>query len=129
MTNSFSTEQFIKKYKAVFKKLTPVNSVIGEKVYFNMWGFKHLVFKGRHRRSTKVIVNRLLLIPLIIPTIKNASEVLETRIRKETIDGKRAEVTYYAIEAHVGRKSVRVRVVVRKVGKLGKCYFFSIMKY
>ena len=45
------------------------------------------------------------------------------------IDEKKVEVIYHALEARVGRKSVRIRVVVRKIGKLGKYYFFSIMKY
>ena len=61
MDNEFSVEEFITKYKTEFKKLIPVNSAVGEKIHFNMLGFKHLVFKGKHRRPTKVIVNRLLL--------------------------------------------------------------------
>jgi hypothetical protein len=127
---SNSTGNFIKKYKAQFNRLKTVKcAVIGEKVHFNMVGFKHLIYKGQHRRPTKVIFNRLVLIPLIIPTLKNASEILETRIRKETIDGKKIEVTYHALEAKVGQKSVHIRVVVRKVGQKGQFHFFSVMKY
>lgn len=130
MNEGLTTEDFVNKYKEVFGKLSPIkNNITGEPIFFNMVGFKHLIFKGKHRRATKVIVNRLILVPLIVPTIKNAPEILETRIRKETIDGKRIEVTYHALEAHVGKKSVRVRVVVRKVGKKGRLFFFSIMKY
>jgi hypothetical protein len=124
------TSEVIEKYKTEYSKLKPVHSkAIGEKVYFNITGFKHLIYKGRHRRETKVILNRLVLIPLIAPVINNCTEEQEIRIRKEIIDGKKASVTYYALEAFVGKDSVRVRVVTRKVGKKGKHHFQSIMKY
>ena len=94
-----------------------------------MFGFKHLIFKGKHRRDSKAIFNRLVLIPLIVPVIRNCDEEVEIRIRRETIDGKKIRVTYYALEARVGKDSVRVRVITRKVGTQGKHFFQSIMKY
>lgn len=124
------TKDLIMKYRAEYKKLKPVYSeAIGEKVHFNMPGFKHLIFKGKHRRQTTVIFNRLVLIPLIVPVIRNCPEEVEIRIRNEAVDGKKTKVTYYALEARVGKDSVRVRVVTRKVGERGKHYFQSIMKY
>lgn len=124
------TRELISKYRAEYKKLRPTYSkAIGDKVYFNMPGFKHLIFKGNHRRETADIFNRLVLIPLIAPVIHNCDEEKEIRIRNETVDGKKARVTYYALEAHVGKESVRVRVITRKVGEKGKHYFQSIMKY
>jgi hypothetical protein len=124
------TKDLITKYRAEYRKLQPVFSpAIKEKVYFNMPGFKHLIFKGKHRRETAAIFNRLVLVPLIAPVIHNCSEEVEIRIRKETIDGGKVSVTYYALEAHVGKDSVRVRVITRKVGTDGKHYFQSIMKY
>lgn len=124
------TKDLIAKYRGEYKKLKPIHSkAIGEKVYFNMPGFKHLIFKGKHRRETATIFNRLVLVPLIAPVIHNCSEEIEIRIRNEVVDGKKVKVTYYALEAHVGKDSVRVRVVTRKVGKEGKHYFQSIMKY
>lgn len=130
MSDRVTTSEYIGRYKAIYKTLKPIHSkAIGEKVYFNMPGFKHLIFKGKHRRETKAILNRLVLIPLIAPVIHNCHEEFEIRIRKEIIDGKKVEVTYYALEAHVGKDSVRVRVVTRKVGKNGQHYFQSIMKY
>ncbi len=124
------TGEFIGKYKSIYQSIRPIYSnAIGEDVYFNMPGFKHLVFKGSHRRDTKTILNRLVLIPLIAPVIHSCMEEVEIRIRKEIIDGQKTTVTYYALEAHVGKDSVRVRVVTRKVGENGKHYFQSIMKY
>jgi len=124
------TKDLIEKYRAEYKKLKPIRSkAIGEKVHFHMPGFKHLIFKGKHRRETAAIFNRLVLIPLIAPVIYNCQEEVEIRIRNEVVDGKKARVTYFALEAHVGKDSVRVRVITRKVGKEGKHYFQSIMKY
>jgi hypothetical protein len=124
------TKDLIAKYRGEYKKLKPIHSkAIGEKVYFNMPGFKHLIFKGKHRRESAAIFNRLVLVPLIAPVIHNCTEEVEIRIRKENVDGKKVKVTYYALEAHVGKDSVRVRVITRKVGKDGKHYFQSIMKY
>ena len=125
-----TTQDLINKYRAEYQKITPIfSSAIGEKVYFNMPGFKHLIFKGKHRRETKAIFNRLVLVPLIIPVIKNCAEEKEIRIRREVIDGKKVQVTYYGLEAHVGKDGVRVRVVTRKIGSKGKHYFQSIMRY
>jgi len=130
MSERITTGELIAKYKATYQSLKPVHSkAIGDTVYFNMPGFKHLIFKGKHRRETAAIFNRLVLVPLIAPVIHNCDEILETRIRKEMVDGKKVEVTYHALEAHVGRDAVRVRVVTRKVGDKGQHYFQSIMKY
>lgn len=124
------TKDLIARYRTEYKKLKPIYSkAIDEKVYFNMPGFKHLIFKGKRRRETAVIFNRLVLVPLIAPVIHNCEEEVEIRIRNEIIDGKKVRVTYYALEAHVGKDSVRVRVVTRKVGEKGSHYFQSIMKY
>lgn len=125
-----STKDMVAKYRAEYVNLKPIYSkAIGDEVHFNMFGFKHLIFKDKHRRGTKVIFNRLTLVPLIAPVINNCDEEVEIRIRREVINGKKVKVTYYALEAHVGKNSVRVRVITRKVGEKGKHYFQSIMKY
>ncbi|MCL2680782.1 MAG: hypothetical protein FWF11_04900 [Coriobacteriia bacterium] len=125
-----STKDLIAKYRAEYRKLTPVHSTaIGEKVHFNMQGFKHLIFKGKHRRPNKALLNRIVLVPLIVPVIKNCNEEVEIRIRRETVDGKQVRVTYYALEAVIGKNKCRVRVITRKVGEKGKHYFQSVMKY
>jgi len=114
MNDRIVTSEYIDKYKAIYKTLKPIRSkAIGDKIYFNMPGFKHLIFKGKHRRETNAILNRLVLIPLIALVIHNCNEEVETRIRNEIIDGKRIKVTYYALESQVGKEGVRVRVVTR----------------
>lgn len=71
----------------------------------------------------------MILVPLIRPVIRKSLEVTETRIRTELLKSKETKATYKAIEARVGRKSTRVRVVVKKIGENGKYYFQSVMKY
>ena len=123
-------KDIIEKYRSEYKKISPTYSkAIGDKIHFNMYGFKHLIFKGKHRRENKAIMNRLVLIPLIVPVIRNCDEEIEIRVRRETIDGKRVRVTYHALEALVGKSNARVRVVTRKVGEKGSHFFQSIMKY
>lgn len=130
MAERIPTRELVAKYKATYMLLKPLKSpAIGEMVHFNMPGFKHLIFKGGHRRETKAIFNRLVLVPLIAPVIHNCDEIVETRIRREFIDGKKIQVTYHSLEAYVGKDSVRVKVVTRRVGEKGKNYFCSIMKY
>jgi hypothetical protein len=125
-----STEEMIKHYRALYAGISSVfSAAIDEEIHFNISGFKHLIYKGKHRRKADAIRGRLILIPLIVPVIRNCSEEKEIRIRREVIDGKRVRVTYYALEAHVGKEEVRVRVVTRKIGDRGKHFFYSVMKY
>jgi len=128
--NELKINDVINRYKTHYKAIKPTKScAIGDKVYFNMPGFKHLIFKGGHRRPNSVVYDRLVLIPLIVPVIRNCEEEVEIRIKREIINGKSIKATYYALEARVGKSEARVRVVTRKVGEKGKHYFQSIMKY
>jgi hypothetical protein len=121
---------FIDKYRELYKKNRPLLSpALKQEIHFNSEGFNHLLFKGGKKRTDKAIINRLPLVPLAIPVIKNCKKTLEIRSRKETIKGKDVSVKYYSLEANVGKSSTRVRVVIRKIGKNGNYNFFSIMKY
>lgn len=125
-----TTEEMIIYYRSIYSGISPIYSkAIQDTIYFSMSGFKHLVYKGKHRRTNAALRGRLVLIPLIIPVIKECKEEQEIRIRRERIDGKNVRVTYYALEAHVGKANALVRVVTRKVGEEGKHYFHSVMKH
>ncbi|MBQ3296749.1 hypothetical protein IJH01_01285 [Candidatus Saccharibacteria bacterium] len=128
--NELPISQIINKYKSSYKKFKPIYSpALNQDIQFSMPGFKHLIFKGKHRRPNKVIYSRMVLIPLIKPVIRKCNEITEIRNTTETIKGKRLKVQYYALEARVGKSSTRVRVVVKKIGKNGEYYFQSVMKY
>ena len=130
MKNQSNIGEIIDRYKITYQKFKPTfSAALNDKVFFNMAGFKHLVFKNKHRRTNKVIYSRMVLIPLIRPVIRKCKHETETRVRNEIIDGKEVKVTYKALEAKVGKSATRVRVVVKKVGQKGNYYFQSIMKY
>ncbi len=121
--------KLIQDYKEKYSQINPIMSpALKQKVYFNMAGFKHLIFKGPRRRSNRDIINRLTLIPLIPPVIKNANHITETRVSYKLVRGKSMRITFYSIEAGVGKSNVIVKIVVRKIGEKGNLFFYSIMK-
>jgi len=125
-----SMKEYIARYRKEYNKIVQIKcSALSSSVKFSSVGFKHLIFKGSHRRTNRVIKNRLKLIPLAVPVLKNSFEITETRIKKETHYGAVKEVKYEALEAVVSKSRVRVRVVVRTIGKSGQLQFYSIMKY
>jgi hypothetical protein len=130
MVNELNLQETVAKYKRLYNGIKPINSkALNAKIYFNMPGFKHLIFKNKHRRDNNTIYKRLVLIPLIAPVIHNCDEPVEIRKRPEIINGKKIWVEYNALESKVGKSDARVRVVTRKIGDNGQHYFQSIMKY
>jgi hypothetical protein len=130
MVKELKIQEIVSKYRKIYEKLRPTYSpALNAKIIFNIFGFKHLIFKNKHRRDNETIYDRLVLIPLIVPVIKLCDEPVEIRKRKEDVKGKKTWVEYNALEAKVGQSDARVRVVTRKVGEKGAHYFQSIMKY
>ena len=125
-----TTHAYITRYRTLYARIGAVQcEPLGFRVAFTMVGFKHLVYKGNRRRPKHIFKSRLKLIPLAVPVLKNAIEVVETRIKKEEHYGQRCDVRYDALEAVVSKSNIRVRVIVRTIGKQGTPHFFSIMRY
>jgi len=130
MVSELNVQEVIRKYRNLYLGIKPTYcKALDDKVYFNIRGFKHLIFKRKHRRDNETIYKRLVLIPLIVPVIRNCDEPIEIRKKPEILGGKKIWVEYTAIEAKVGKNDARVRVVIKKIGTKGKNYFQSIMKY
>jgi len=130
MHDDTKISEVINKYKIIYQGYQPTFSpALNDYIYFNMSGFKHLIFKNGHRRKNNVIYTRMVLIPLIRPVIRKSKKVTETRTRIETTKNKDINVTYKALEAKVGKKGTRIKIVIKKSGKNGKYFFQSIMKY
>jgi len=72
---------------------------------------------------------KLGLLPLVIPAIKNASEVQEYKKILAPYSRKKIkkEIEFWALVAIVGKKNTRVKIIVRRIGD-GKLHFWSIMK-
>lgn len=108
--------------------------ILDQNIVFNSIGFRHLTIKpdGTYRNAKEAIY-KLKLFPLAIPTIKNATAVIEERETTFVVGRghrkKYKRATSYALAAYVGRKKpVMVRIIIIKVGD-GNYNFYSIMKH
>lgn len=113
----------------------PYCLALREYVSFNSDGFNHLRFRtdGTPRKSTEQMY-KLGLLPLVIPVIHLAVRVDQYERRLAPIGRKKKdtrkvlkEVQYWSLVAVVGKQSVKLRVILRKIGD-GKLHFWSVMK-
>lgn len=125
-----SMKDYVNRYRKKYSSLNPVYCpALKETVYFTSEGFNHLLFKKGHRRTNKQIKYRLPLVNLIIPTIKKCKSSAKTTVIDEIYKGKKIIAFYFEITHVVGTKSpAKVKVIIKKRDKLGKLFFFSVMK-
>jgi hypothetical protein len=122
-------EEARKKYDAISK--TVKCTCLNREVYFNAKGFHHLLFDGSgHVRTLKERQYKLLLIPLIVPVLKNATDAIY-RKSVERINRKKSspkkEIEYWGLVARVGKTNIKVKIILRRVGN-GNIIFWSVMK-
>lgn len=121
-----------KEYKLFNRVYCPC---LSQYINFNSDGFNHLRFKvDGTPRNPKEQMYKMGLLPLVIPVIKNATQVQDYRkmmapIGRKKIDGKKnlKEVKYWSLIAVVGRRKAKVKVIIRKIGT-GKLHFWSVCK-
>lgn len=127
-----TTEQYIKRWRKEYKKLTPIYSkLINATINFNSGGFDHLLYEhGKHKRPLKVIEDRLPLIPYIPSVILNRPILLHPRIEKIEVYGRVREVIFHAFLNRINTKNgeIYIKVIVRKIGDKGSFTFQSVMK-
>lgn len=125
-----STEEYIQSYYSVYKSLRPAFSpALMEEVHFTSEGFNHLVYKKGHRRDLREIHYRLPLVKLIARTITCCVKVFKTTVQQEIYKGKQITATYYELQWNPAKSNnVRLIVIVKRRGKLGKLVFQSVMK-
>lgn len=131
-----SYKDLLKKRRAEYKSyIAPFSPAIREYVRFNSDGFNHLRYHVDGRpRSPSEQMYKLGLLPLVIPVIHTATIVDKYERRLAPIgrrkkDGKRImkEIEYWGLVAIVGKQSVRLNVVLRRIGN-GNIHFWSVMK-
>ena len=124
------TQNYVNRYQAKYKLLRTVYSpALKEKVHFTSEGFNHLMFKHGHRRLLKEIKYRLPLISLIISTIKRCRTVSKVVTAEETYKGTKINASYFELSEVVGDKyPAKIKVVIKRRGKVGKLVFQSVMK-
>jgi len=89
-------------------------------VYFNKYGFNHIIRKGRAVRSWEEQAARFRLIPLAVEIIKRETRTWGFRSTKRP--GSTAH--FYTLKGKIGTERVRV-IIRRKNG--GTLHFFSVM--
>jgi len=90
----------------------------------------HLLRKGNGKpRNVAEIQHKTRLIPLIVPVIRNATDAsYEKRsVRKNSKkNAPLVQAEYWGLEANVGKNSIKVRVIIRRIGD-GQAHLWSIM--
>lgn len=119
-----------KTYKDIGRIRCPI---LNKDITFNSIGFRHLLYKqDGTARNVNEVIYKLTLLPLAIPTIKNAihiSDIRDTKIRYGRGGKKKVKRgRTYSLVAKVGRKNpVSIRVIVLSIEN-GNFVFYSIMK-
>lgn len=107
-------------------------------VHFNSDGFHHLRYDGhRSERNKKVQKNKFRFFPQAVEIIEKSTTVQEYRqglcpVGKSNSSGfrKTAVVEWFGFFAITDfNNSIRIMVVVRKVGENGQYHFWSVMPY
>lgn len=117
-------------YDAIGKAYCPF---LKEDVIFNARGFHHLNYNSDGTaRDVVERIHKLLLVPLVVPVIKNATAIAQERDIKIRESRKKAapikDAKTYSLVALVGRKNpIEVRVILMRIGN-GILQFRSVMK-
>ncbi len=93
-----------------------------EKVYFNDYGLRHIMYKDRIPRPRDEVVKRfnlLIYVPNILKRIKIVDNE-EKSIKKQSI-------AYFWTIKHKVHNNLFVRIILRRLNN-GTIHFFSIMK-
>ena len=107
------------KYDSIGRVWCPI---LNAYVHFTSEGRIHLIYKGnRKKRPVKEQEYKLRLFPLVVPVLKNATEIQEWRFSEHD------DIQYYAIRSEVGKKrTLKVRVIIKRTGD-GQLNYHSVM--
>jgi len=113
---------------------TIYNPFFNQEIILNSDGFHHLQFSDRHERDKNEQLLKFSLLPLAIKVIKKSGTIQEYRKCLMEI-GKKSKrdgftliktVQYWGFIAIVGKKQIKIRVIMRRVGD-GNIIFWSVM--
>ncbi len=105
-------------------------------IILNSDGFHHLQFSARRERNKREQLLKFSLLPLGLEIIRKAGTVQEYRKLLTPIDKPSPhdgsvlmkEVEYWGLVAIIGKKKIKVRTILRRVGD-GNITFWSVMLY
>jgi len=114
-------EDYRKKYDSIGRVRCKIMNC---DIYFTSVGKNHLIYKENRKKRTEAEQRyKLRLFPLVIPVIKNATEIKSWRFSNEPAQ---SDVQHYALVSEVGKHKVKVRIIIKRAGD-GQFNFHSVM--
>jgi len=119
-------KKLLEKRRAWYKSIGSIYCLLlKEDIIFNSKGFYHLIYPSGIARPIKERMYKLGLLPLVIPTIRNATKIHK---REQFISKKSNKQTeLVTLKEIVGVQSTEVTVVLRRIGA-GNLTFLSVSK-
>ena len=117
-------DDYVAKLKLEYYKIENIKCsvLLGEKVFFDKYGLRHLIRKDGHNRSVSQQRRRFELLRYCRHVLERTDADIEYRISENY----KSKAEFWGITASIdGRK---IRVVLRKING-GKLIFLSIMDY
>jgi hypothetical protein len=120
-------KKFVEEKRAWYKTIGSIYCpILQVKVVFNSKGFRHLLYNGLGKaRSKEERINRLQLLPLVIPVVRSANNIKKHKEVYLTI--LKIKMEYWMLQEIVGRQKSNIIVILRKIGD-GNVIFYSVWK-
>ena len=114
--------EFIEKAKKEYYKIgsIPCTALNGEHVYFNSYGFNHLIRKGRVPRKIDEQIRRINLVHEAVVMI--SSEISIYTYRETTIE--KSIGRFWTLKK--SNRNIKIQAVIRQLNN-GRKHFFSVM--
>lgn len=118
-------KEIIEEYRTKYDSIGRVHcKIMNTDIYFTSEGKNHLIYKdNRKKRKVKAQRYKLKLFPLVIPVIKNATDIKGWRFADEPT---KSDIQHYALVSKVGKHPIPVRVIIKRTGD-GQFNFHSVM--
>lgn len=94
---------------------------LNEKIYFNHYGWQHLIYKGDKVRAKNEIIKRLHWLSYVFDILKRIKTLdnEEKRVKENSV------ACFWTIKYKVG-PNLKLRIILRKLNN-GPIHFFSVM--
>lgn len=116
-------KEYIKGEEEKYKKLGHIKCPAfgNEEIYFNRYGFSHLVYKGRFPRPQDEVIKRFELLPYVIKALKNTKSICDEEKRTKGS----LHAYFWTIRHRINNKTIRI--ILRRLGDTGTLHFLSVM--
>ena len=122
-----SHKDYIKKAKKEYFLIGSVNcpAFCNELVYFNKYGFNHLIWKGKKMRTPNEQVRRIKLIPKVVDLIKISNHFSNYRKMERVSLNQNTSIAYFWSFKHRLDNKI-ITIIIRQTNN-GLKHFFSVI--